>query len=56
MSTGLALFTAFHTILSILALLSGVLVIRGLITRNPSDKWTKFFLTTAIATSITGFF
>ncbi|MDB5364970.1 MAG: hypothetical protein JWM77_897 [Rhodospirillales bacterium] len=56
MSTGLLILTLFHTGLSIVALLAGIRVMLGLMKGETAPRWTSFFLITAIATSITGFF
>jgi hypothetical protein len=56
MMTGLGMFTAIHTLLSIAALVSGVPVIAGLLggARSAGGFWV--FWMTAVATSVTGFF
>ena len=46
----------FHTWLSLLALFSGIVVVFGLLLRKKLGRWTGFYLTTAVATSVTGFF
>jgi hypothetical protein len=56
MSTGLALLTLFHTALSVVALLAGIVVVADLMQGAPVPRWNRLFLITAIATSITGFF
>jgi hypothetical protein len=48
-------FTGFHTWLSIIALVTGVVVIIDLIGGRFRPVWTALFLVTAIATSVTGF-
>jgi hypothetical protein len=48
-------FTAFHTLLSILALVAGFFAVAGLFGPNRQRAWTAIFLITAIATSVTGF-
>lgn len=52
----LRLYTIFHVVISLLGILSGVVVMGGLLTGNPLDGWTAFFLATTVATSVTGFF
>jgi hypothetical protein len=54
--SGLSIFTTIHTLLSIIALVAGIPVLRGLIGAPVAKSWTSTFLVTAIATSITGFF
>jgi hypothetical protein len=56
MITGLGTFTAIHTLLSIVALLTGVAVIIGLLSGSRSSRWFWTFWLTAAATSVTGFF
>ena len=51
----LTAFTWFHTILSVIALVAGFVVLRDLLQSKAPDGWTKVFLATAIATSVTGF-
>jgi hypothetical protein len=52
----LKLFTLFHVVISLLGILSGFVVMFGLLSNNPLDGWTEFFLVTTVATSVTGFF
>lgn len=52
----LRIYTAFHTVISLLGILAGFVVMCGMIAANPLDRWTSFFLITTIATSVTGFF
>ena len=51
----LTALTWVHTILSLVALAAGFVVLRDLLQSRPPDRWTKVFLMTAIATSVTGF-
>jgi len=51
----LATFTALHTALSLVALVSGIIVVIGLIGSKPLPMWNAIFLATAFATSATGF-
>src|SRR5262245_38115916 len=55
MTTGLLLFTLFHVALSLVGIGSGLVVLRGLLASRRLDGWTALFLTTTIATSVTGF-
>jgi len=48
-------FTAFHVALSLIGLLSGVIVLFGMLTGRRLPGWTALFLVTTIATSATGF-
>jgi hypothetical protein len=55
MNSALGLFTAFHTIVSCLAILAGIPAIRDLITGRVHSPVTTTFLVTALVTSVTGF-
>src|SRR4029077_19412604 len=46
----------FHVGISLLGILAGMVVIVGMLSANPLDDWTRFFLVTTVATSVTGFF
>jgi hypothetical protein len=48
-------FTAFHVLLSLIGIATGLLVAYGLVTSNRMDRLTAVFLGTTAATSITGF-
>ncbi len=52
----LRIFTIIHVLISLLGIASGFVVIYGMHTADPMDGWTKFFLWTTVATSVTGFF
>ena len=54
--TFLQLYTIFHTALSIVAITSGILVVKGLVSSHGRQLWTLLFLWTAWATTLTGFF
>ena len=56
MNNGLGLFTAVHTSLSVIALLSGALTIRHLFRGSAESMSVYIFLVTAAATSVTGFY
>jgi hypothetical protein len=56
MILGMTTFTAVHVVLSLIGILSGLVVLFGLLTANPMNSWTLLFLTTTLATSVTGFF
>lgn len=51
----LSAFTAFHVLLSLVGIASGLIVLYGLLTAKAFPGWTAWFLTTTVATSITGF-
>lgn len=48
--------TDVHVAISLVAILSGLIVLFGLLTARRFDHWTSFFLLTTVATSVTGFF
>ena len=48
-------FTAFHTILSLVAIAMGICVMLTLLNNQKPDRWTAAFLATMIATDVTGF-
>ena len=52
----LKLYTAIHVVISLVGIVSGFVVMAGMITAHPLDGWTKVFLITTVATSVTGFF
>jgi hypothetical protein len=45
----------FHVLLSLIGILSGLVVLYGLLTGRPRGGWTALFLAATILTSITGF-
>jgi hypothetical protein len=49
-------FTLVHVAISLVGILSGLVVLFGLIGGKRLDGWTATFLTTTVATSLTGFF
>jgi hypothetical protein len=51
----LAAFTQFHVILSLIAIISGIVVILGMLGANRMPAMTALFLITTVATSVTGF-
>lgn len=48
-------FAHVHVVLSMLGILSGFVVVFGLLTARRLDGWTAFFLATTVLTSVTGF-
>jgi hypothetical protein len=44
-----------HVVLSLIGIVSGLVVLYGLLTSNPFGRWTALFLGTTILTSATGF-
>lgn len=55
MVLGLTTFAWIHTILSLVALVAGIVVVKGLLGSRMPGGWTALYLVTAIATSATGF-
>ena len=51
----MTLFTLVHVVLSVLGLIAGLVVAGGLVSGARLDGWTAFFLSTTVATSITGY-
>src|SRR5258708_4189551 len=49
-------YTLFHTVISLVAIIAGLVVLFGMLVANPLDGWTAVFLWTTIATNMTGFF
>lgn len=49
-------FTKVHVVISLIGILSGLIVMFGLLTSRKLDRWTALFLVSTVATSITGFF
>ena len=56
MALGMTTFTFVHVLLSLIGILSGFIVLWGLVTANLMNAWTAVFLATTLATSVTGFF
>lgn len=52
----LHIYTIIHTLVSLVAIFTGFIVLFGLLAGNRLPGWTKWFLITAIATTVTGFF
>ena len=55
MTLDLTTFTGIHTVLSLVALVAGVVVVIGLLGARTLPLMTALFLVTAVATSVTGF-
>jgi hypothetical protein len=51
----LTTFTLFHTAISLIAILTGFVTVAGMLVGNPMERWTRVFLATTVATSVTGF-
>jgi hypothetical protein len=52
----MATFTLFHVAISLIGILSGLVVVLGMISGKGLEPWNKLFLITTVATSVTGFF
>jgi len=52
----LHIYTIIHTLISLVAIFTGLVVVFGVIAGKRLDGWTKCFLTTAVLTTVTGFF
>jgi hypothetical protein len=52
---GMTTYTFVHVVLSLVGILSGAIVLIGLLTAGRLDGWTALFLATTVATSATGF-
>ena len=48
-------FTIIHVILSLVGIVTGFVVLAGLLTAKRLDNWTIVFLASTLATSLTGF-
>jgi hypothetical protein len=49
-------FTAFHTALSLIGIVAGLVVVYGMLRGKLVEKWTALFLSTTVLTSVTGYF
>jgi hypothetical protein len=52
----LQIYTIIHTLISLVAIFTGFIVLFGLLSSERLDGWTKWFLISAVATTVTGFF
>jgi len=52
----LHIYTITHTLISLIAIFTGLIVVFGMIGGKRLDGWTKWFLITAVLTTATGFF
>jgi hypothetical protein len=50
------IFTKIHVVISLIGILTGLVVLIGLISGRRLNGWTGWFLVTTAATSVTGFF
>jgi len=52
----LHIYTIIHTLISFVAIVTGFVVLFGLLAGQRLSGWTKWFLIAAVATTVTGFF
>src|SRR5437870_9400108 len=52
----LHVYTIIHVLISLVGIFTGLVVLFGLLAGKRLDGWTKWFLITTVATSVTGFF
>lgn len=52
----LHIYTIIHTLISLVAIFTGLVVLFAMLSGNCAKCWTKWFLITAVATTVTGFF
>jgi len=52
---GSTAFVLFHTALSLIAIVTGLVVVRGLIRNDTLNGWSLWFWITTVATTLTGF-
>lgn len=52
----LKIYTLLHVLISLTGIISGLVVLSGLLTAKLLNRWTAWFLITTALTSITGFF
>ena len=52
----LAIYTLVHVVISLVGIFAGFVVIFGFLNSKRLDGWTRVFLATTVATSVTGFF
>ena len=52
----LYIYTVIHVLISLIGIFTGLIVLAGMLAGKRLDGWSKWFLTTTILTSMTGFF
>jgi len=52
---GSTAFVLFHTALSLIAIVTGLVVVRGLLRNDALNRWTSWFFVTTVGTTLTGF-
>ena len=48
-------FTKVHVVISLIGIVSGLIVVFGMLAAHRFDRWTALFLLSTLATSVTGF-
>ena len=56
MFSNLSPFTKLHVVISLIGIVSGLVVMFGLLSSRKSNGWTALFLTSTALTSVTGLF
>src|SRR5260370_19817495 len=56
MFSSLSPFTKLHVVISLIGIVSGLVVMFGLLAGQKLNRWTALFLISTLATSVTGFF
>lgn len=52
----LSFLTFVHVVISLVGIVAGLVVLRGLLIGERLERWTALFLSTTVLTSVTGFF
>jgi hypothetical protein len=52
----LHIYTIIHVLISLVGIFTGLIVLFGMLAGKRLDGWTRWFLITTVATSVTGFF
>ncbi len=55
MMFGMTIFTLVHVLISLIGIVAGLVVLRGMLVSQRMDSWTAVFLVFTILTSLTGF-
>ncbi len=56
MILGMSTLTFVHTVLSLIGIISGIVVLLGMLSVQRLNGWTMLFLATTVLTCVTGFF
>lgn len=52
----LHIYTIIHRLISLVAIFTGIVVLLGMLANKRLDCWTRWFLITAVLTTVTGSF